>query len=78
MAFVLSKSKDGTVEALYFAEIVKKMKENNIKIPFASYFVAVPLTIKFVTINTARKSKFLKRLHHKRMNKKSGIKYNDI
>ncbi len=78
MAFVLSKSKDGTVEALYFEEIVKKMKENKIKIPLASYFVAIPLTIKFVAINTARKSKFLKKLHHKRMNKKSGIKYNDI
>lgn len=78
MAFVLSKSKDGTVEAAYFDEIVEKMKENRIKIPFLSYIVAIPLTIKNLAINTARKSKFLKRMYHKHMNKTQGIRYNDI
>lgn len=78
IAFVLSKSKDGTVESLYFKEIIDKMRENKIRIPFLSYFVAIPLSVKFITINLARKSKFLKRMWHKHMNKDSGIRYNDI
>lgn len=78
MAFVLSKAKDGTVEALYFKEIIDRMKENKIKIPFFSYFLAIPLSIKFIIINLARKSKVLKRAFHKYMNKTSGIRYNDI
>mgnify|MGYP003292627497 CR=1 FL=1 len=78
IAFVISKAKDGTVEALYFKEIVTKMKQNKIKIPVASYFVAIPLTIKFIIINIARKSKFLKKMWHKHMSKDKGIRYNDI
>ncbi len=78
MAFVLSKSKDGTIEALQLKEIIDKMRENKIRIPFLSYFVAIPLSVKFITINLARKSKFLKRMYHKWMNKDSGIRYNDI
>lgn len=78
MAFVLSKSKDGTVEALYYKQIVDSCKNNNVKIPFMSYIVAIPLSIKFKALATARKSKRLKKLWHKRQNKNAGIRFNDI
>lgn len=78
MAFVLSKSLDGTVEAKYFSEIVEKMSENHCHIPILSYLLAVPLGCKFIAINLARRCKPLKKWWHRRMNKKQGIIYNDI
>lgn len=78
MAFVLSKSKDGTVEALYYKQIVESCKKNEVKIPFASSIIAIPLSIKFKAIAIARKSKKLKKFWHKRQNKNAGIRFNDI
>ncbi|MBQ9743400.1 MAG: hypothetical protein IJV88_07095 [Ruminococcus sp.] len=78
MAFVMSKSADGTVEALYFKNIINKIRENKLRIPFSSYFIAIPLKIKFIAIATARKSKTLKRWWHKKKNQEFGVRHNDI
>jgi len=78
LAFVLSKSKDGTVEALYFKEIVDKMKENGIKIPFSARLKAIPLSVKFKAIAIARKNKKLRKWWHQRINKKDGVRFADV
>lgn len=78
MAFVLSKSADGTPEGKMYDEIVEQMKKNRLRIPVLSYLVAIPMLIKFKTIYYAKKNKWLRRWWHKRLNKQQGIRYNDI
>ncbi len=78
VAFIMAKSKDGTVEAMFAKEIIDKMKENKLKIPFSSYLRAIPMTIKCILLATARKSKTLKKWWHRKINKEYGVRYNDI
>lgn len=78
LAFVLSKSKDGTMEAIYYDEIIKKLKVNGKKIPFAARIKAIPLSLKFKAIAIARKNKKLRKWWHQRINKKDGVRFADV
>ena len=75
---IIAKSYDGSVEAKYNKEIISKMRENNLHVPSASYLIAVP-SIMFGKIQKlARKSKYLTKKNHQRLNKQRGLYFNDI
>ena len=78
MGFVLAKPMEGGFEKEFFLEIIKEFKKNGKSIPSKAYLYAIPYSVKFLIMKTARKSKVLKRWWHRRAYKKLGVRYNDI
>lgn len=77
MAFVMSKKYDGTPEATFCNEIIKKCERQHVLVPKTAHIVAIPLSAYSILYGTARKIKPLRRIVHNRIAKKRGVRFND-
>ena len=65
-------------EALYLKECREKGRISGNRIPFISYIIAIPGLLKFTVMSILRRIKPLRRFVHKRLNKRSGIRFSDV
>ena len=77
MGLLIGKQFDGTAEGNIDAALIKSMKKAGIHIPIFAYICAIPHAVYAVSFRTARSITPIRKLYHKKMNKKLGCNYND-